>query len=184
MSEITRAPDVIEYWFAPQVQPLWFNATPEFDAELRERFMFTWEAAREGHLSEWTHNAVGALALTIVLDQFPLNMFRGLAQAYATEASARDVAHATITAGWDAQLSGVQKMFLYLPFMHSEILLDQDFSVQLFERAGLLENLNYARHHRDIVRRFGRFPHRNVALGRVSTAEEVVYLNSPEVFHG
>lgn len=120
----------------------------------------------------------------IVLDQFPLNMFRGTPQAFATEAASRAVADRAIRRGLDLKLEDAERAFLYPPFMHSEHLADQDRSAALFERAGLTANLGWARHHREIVRRFGRFPHRSAILGRTSTPEELAWLASEEAFRG
>ena len=111
-------------------------------------------------------------------------MFRQQARSFATENKARQVADLATDKGLDQSLSAEQKAFLYLPFMHSENLADQDKSVELFEKAGLTENLRYAKHHRELIQRFGRFPHRNRILGRESTAEEEDYLNSKEAFLG
>jgi len=181
---MTTPEQVIEFWFSGRVQPLWFHSTTEFDAELAERFLPTWQAARQRALSDWEDTADGALALVIVLDQFPLNMFRGRPEGYSTEAAAREVAGRAIARGFDASLDDAQKAFLYMPYMHSETLADQDRSVTLFREAGLTENLKFAEHHRDLVQRFGRFPHRNAILGRESTPQELAYLASDEAFHG
>ena len=126
----------------------------------------------------------GCLALVIVLDQLPLNMFRGEAESFSTEAQSRDVARHAINQGFDAQLEIEQRAFLYMPFMHSEDLADQDLGIELFDQPGLETNLRFARHHREIVARFGRFPHRNDALGRESSAAEIEYLNSKGAFTG
>jgi len=120
----------------------------------------------------------------IVLDQFPLNLFRGQPESFATEAAARFVADRAIARGFDRTLPPVQRQFLYLPFMHGEALADQERSVRLYQQPGLEEGLRFARHHHDLIARFGRFPHRNTILGRASTAEERAYLASPEAFHG
>ncbi len=176
--------DVLDLWFSERVRPLWFNATPAFDQELRERFESTWQLARSGQLEHWSYAPNGALALVIVLDQLPLNIFRGQPASFSTEAQARDFARQAIALGWDQPLRDEQKGFLYLPFMHSEALVDQQRSVALFEAAGLEHSLRWARHHHDLIRRFGRFPHRNAILGRPSTAEELAYLQSEEAFHG
>jgi len=176
--------EVVAFWFAEDVKPLWFAATPEFDKALRERFLTTYRAAANEQLQEWEETASGALALVIVLDQFPLNMFRGQPESFVTEAASREVADRAIARGFDQELPLEQRQFLYLPFMHSEALADQDRSVRLYEQPGLEDNLRYAHHHRDLIRRFGRFPHRNAILGRVSTAEESAYLASSEAFHG
>jgi len=168
--------EIVDFWFSDVVRPLWFNSTEAFDSELRERFEATWASARDGMYDHWAEEARSALALVIVLDQFPLNMFRQDARQYSTEAHARDIARQAIDNGLDQQLEAVQKAFLYLPFMHSEHLADQDRSVELYTAAGLEENLKFARHHRDVVARFGRFPHRNAMLGRDSSEEEIEYL--------
>jgi uncharacterized protein (DUF924 family) len=176
--------EILSFWFAARARPLWFRSTPAFDTELRQRFEATWQAARAGELSCWEQGARGALALVIVLDQFPLNIYRDQGLGYSTEAQARAVAARAIAQGWDAELDEAGKTFLYLPFMHSESLADQDRAIALYEAAGMTDNLAYARHHREIVRRFGRFPHRNDALGRASSAEELEWLASKEAFHG
>jgi len=119
----------------------------------------------------------------VLLDQMPLNMFRGQPESFSTEAQSREVAGRAIERGLDQSLPDNQKAFLYLPYMHSEALVDQDRSVELFERAGLRENLRWAKHHRGIVRRFGRFPHRNAILGRESTPDEIEWLASPDSFN-
>ena len=181
---LAHSADVVAFWFAPDVRPLWFAATPAFDDALRTRFLPTYRAAAAGQLTDWETTAEGALALVIVLDQFPLNLFRGQPESFATEAAARAVADRAIARGFDQALPPEQRQFLYLPFMHSEALADQDCSVRLYQQPGLEDSLRFARHHRDLIRRFGRFPHRNAILGRTSTAEERAYLASSEAFHG
>lgn len=168
--------DILRFWFSQRVRPLWFKSTPEFDDELRQRYQSVWGLARAGTYDHWELEPRSALALVIVLDQFPLNMFRADARQYSTEAHAREVSARAMDKGFDAQLTAEEKAFLYLPFMHSESLADQDLAVELYRGAGLTDNLRYAEHHRDVVRRFGRFPHRNEVLGRNSTAEELEYL--------
>jgi uncharacterized protein (DUF924 family) len=175
---------LLSFWFSEPVKKLWFNSTPEFDAELKEKYLHFLERAERGELDDWANDARGALALVIILDQLPLNMFRQQARSFETENKARQVADLATNKGLDQSLAAEQKAFLYLPFMHSENLADQDKSVELFENAGLTENLRYAKHHRELIQRFGRFPHRNRILGRESTAEEVDYLNSKEAFLG
>ena len=181
---MTDYQEIIAFWFSDRVKPLWFRSTPEFDGELRGRFLDTWQAASAGELDSWRRCAEGALALVSVLDQFPLNMFRGKAESYSTGERALEVAVEAIEKGWDMKLDKAHLAFLYLPFMHSENLDDQERSVALFEAAGLKDNLRFARHHRELIRRFGRFPHRNAILGRSSTDEELAYLASKEAFHG
>ena len=163
---------------------MWFNSTPEFDTELRDRFESVWQHAAAGKLDGWAETPEGALALVIVLDQFPLNMYRGDALCFSTEAKSRDIATLAIERSYDAQLTEDQKAFLYMPFMHSENLQDQDKAVELFTAMELDENLKYVKHHRKIIRNYGRFPHRNAILGRTSTAEETAYLESENAFLG
>ncbi len=186
MNEESRvsAGDILEFWFSPEIKKLWFNATPEFDTLLRERFLATYQAAAAGELDHWAEAPRSCLALLIVLDQFPLNMFRNTPQAFATEAQAQRICKEAVVEGLDKGLSKEQKTFMYLPLMHSETLRDQELSVSLFEAAGMPENLKWARHHRDIVKRFGRFPHRNAVLGRESTLAENEYLASKEAYTG
>ncbi|MGE3261660.1 MAG: DUF924 family protein [Bacteriovoracia bacterium] len=176
--------EILEFWFSPRVSKLWFNSTPEFDKELKDRFEPLLRRAIAGELSDWKNSAAGALALAIVLDQFPLNMFRGKAESYATGHLAVAVAKDAIAHGFDSTLPKSQLAFLYMPLLHSESMADQNQSVELFEKAELKGNIAFAKHHREIVRRFGRFPHRNQALGRVSTPEETAYLASKEGFQG
>jgi uncharacterized protein (DUF924 family) len=184
MATDADAQALVDYWFSEEVAKLWFNSTPEFDAELKLKYEPVLKRASQGELDAWQEDAVGALALCILFDQIPLNIYRKQAASFATEARARDVANYAIEKGLDAQLSQTQKIFLYMPFMHSEDIADQDRSIELFEKAGLGENAKYAHHHREIIKRFGRFPHRNAALGRESTSEEVAYLTSDEAFRG
>lgn len=168
--------EILTFWFSDEVKPKWFNSTPAFDDQLRNSYQRVWGLARAGTYDHWELEPEGVLALVIILDQFPLNMFRNDARQYSTEAHARKVADRAIDQGFDETLTPEQKAFLYLPFMHSESLADQDRAVELYDRAGLEDNLRYAHHHRDVIRRFGRFPHRNEALGRTSTREEMEYL--------
>lgn len=176
--------DVIDYWFAEPMRKHWFRSTPDLDARIRDRFGAIWRQAAGGELSAWMRTPQGSLALAIVLDQFPLNMFRGQADAFASEAQAIEVVLHAIDRGFDRQLPLEQLAFLYMPLMHSEDLEHQERSVRLFEAAGLESNARFARHHRDLIRRFGRFPHRNLIIGRPSTAEERAYLASKEAFTG
>jgi uncharacterized protein (DUF924 family) len=176
--------EILDFWFSDEVRKLWFNSTPEFDALLCERFEAIWVRASCGELDGWLQSAAGCLALIIVLDQFPLNMFRGQAQSFASEAQSREVARVAIDKGFDRDLDLSPRAFLYMPFMHSEELVDQQLALQLFAQPGLEDNLRFARHHHDIVEKFGRFPHRNESLGRESSEPEVEYLNSKEAFTG
>ncbi len=184
MSKAITPQMVIDFWFSPEVEKHWFNSTPALDREILERFEQLWISAAAGELDDWRNSALGALALVIVLDQFPLNMFRNQATAFETEQQAVTITLQAIDDGLDSALSGSQLAFLYMPLMHSENMKDQDLSVRLYEKAGLKANEKFARHHREIVRRFGRFPHRNAVLGRKSSTEEITYLESPQAFKG
>ncbi|MFM2317711.1 MAG: hypothetical protein RLZZ215_332 [Pseudomonadota bacterium] len=176
--------DILDFWYTPPMSEHWFNSTAAIDSTIRDRFETTWQQAKTGGLDTWQQTAEGCLALCIVLDQFPLNMYRGEARSFSTEQQAVAVAKRAIAQGFDRQLPTEQVSFLYMPLMHSEHLEDQDASVRLFTAAGLVENARFAEHHRSIVQRFGRFPHRNAALGRESTPAELEYLNSKEAFKG
>ena len=155
----------------------WYTPDDAFDAEVRRRFFGLWQHAAAGELSSWETSDDGALALVIVLDQFPRNMFRGDAKTYASDAQAREVAHRAIERGVDARIDPSLREFLYLPFNHSEHLSDQLRCIELTRAAGNAENLKWAEHHADIIRRFGRFPHRNRLLGRATTPEEQAFLD-------
>ncbi|WP_236025098.1 DUF924 family protein [Arenibaculum pallidiluteum] len=171
----SEAAGVVTFWRA--VGPrLWFAKDPAFDRRFRDCFLTAHEAAARGDLEDWAANPEGALALAILLDQFPRNAFRGTPRMYETDALARRIADAAIRVGHDRRVDPDMALFLYLPFAHSEASADQDRSVALAERLGE-PNLTHARRHRDIIRRFGRFPHRNVILGRAMTAEEQRYLD-------
>lgn len=176
--------EIVDFWFAEDTRKLWFNSTPEFDRKLCENYQSVWEQASRGELDHWMDTAEGCLALVVILDQLPLNMFRGGAQSFATEARSREVARVAIDRGFDQQLPVEQQAFLYMPFMHSEALEDQRLALELFDQPGLESNLRFARHHHAIVEKYGRFPHRNEALGRDSSAAETEYLNSKEAFNG
>lgn len=175
---------LIEFWFSDEVSERWFKSIPDFDRQLFERYSEIWQAAKRRELDDWCDTATGSLAMVILLDQFPLNMFRGSAKSFSTEAQSRDVARAAIDQGFDRELAAAQKSFFYMPFMHSENLNDQALSLKLFDQAGLEDNFRFARHHYGIVERFGRFPHRNKILGRESTDAEIEYLNSKQGFKG
>lgn len=181
---VAEPDQVLAFWFAEDMRRRWFRPTAALDDEIRARFLETLEAAEGGVLTHWANAAPEVLALAIVLDQFPLHIFRGQARAFASGVLAVEVALAAVARGLDAQLPAERRAFLYMPLMHSEQLQHQDLAVQLFAAAGLTSNLRYAHHHRDLIRRFGRFPHRNEMLGRTSTAEELRYLASPQAFHG
>lgn len=154
----------------------WFNKDTAFDDEIRRRFLALHEAAAAGKLTEWETSAEGALALLILLDQFPRNMFRGQARAFATDPLALAVASRAILNGFDGAFPDMRSFF-YLPFEHSEDLKDQERGLTLYKASGDADGLRWAEIHADIIRRFGRFPHRNAILGRVSTPEEQKFLD-------
>ncbi|MEH2523582.1 MULTISPECIES: DUF924 family protein [unclassified Bradyrhizobium] len=155
----------------------WYSRDHAFDAEVRRRFFGLWQRAAAGELSSWEASDDGAVALVIVLDQFPRNMFRGDIRTYASDAEAREAAHRAIDRGVDARIDPALREFLYLPFMHSEHLADQLRCIELQRAAGHTESLKWAEHHAEIIRRFGRFPHRNRLLGRATTPEEQAFLD-------
>lgn len=169
-----QASDVLDFWRAAGPER-WFRKDDAFDAQFRERFFAKHEAAASGALDAWADTADGALALLILLDQFPRNAFRGMPRMYATDAKAREVARRAVDAGFDRQVDAQLRQFFYLPFMHSEQLADLDRCVELTRALGQ-DSHRYAMHHRGIIERFGRFPHRNAVLGRPSTAEEEAFL--------
>ena len=175
-----RPGDVLSFWISAGPAQ-WFAAKPAFDEAIRLKFEATHFAAARGEYDDWQSTAEGALALLILLDQFPRNLFRGSAHSYATDPLARTVARRAIAAGFDKATEPLLRPFFYLPFEHSESLADQDEGVALCEalasEAGDEETLKWARLHRDIIARFGRFPHRNRALGRAMTAEEQSFLD-------
>lgn len=176
--------DIIDFWYSAAAEGKWFSSTPQFDAELKLVYEKTWQDAKEGKLDSWCDTPLGCLALIIVLDQFPLNMFRGQAKSFQTEDKAIRIAKYAIEKGFDQLLDKDKLAFLYMPLMHSENLADQDLAVSCFEKSSLTHNAKFARHHRELIRRFGRFPHRNAILNRESSQEEVAYLNSAHAFKG
>jgi len=167
--------DVVTFWRTAGPEK-WFAKDDAFDAEITRRFLATYEAAVAGELASWEEAAEGALALLITLDQLPRNMFRGSARTFAADPLARAVANRAIARGFDESFAAADRQFFYLPFEHSEAMEDQERAVALFRAMGDAEALKWAELHLDIIRRFGRFPHRNVALGRASTPEEVEFL--------
>jgi uncharacterized protein (DUF924 family) len=182
------AAEVLDYWFGvspdlSQRRHLWFDKDPEVDAEIRSRFEGLHEAACHGRHDDWLASPEAALALVVVLDQFPRNMYRDTALAFAADAKALACARAALARGHDRRLLPVQRLFLYLPFEHSEDLAEQRRSVQLFaaldEEAGMADAFDYALRHYCVIQRFGRFPHRNASLGRASTTEEGAFLEQP-----
>jgi uncharacterized protein (DUF924 family) len=175
---------IIEYWYAEEMRSHWFASTSALDNLIRDRYETLWEQAAVGQLDTWKETPEGCLALAIILDQFPLNMFRNQAKSFATEGQAIEVTLFALDQGFDKQISSDKLEFLIMPLMHSEKLTHQDLAVTLFAQYDLADNLRFAQHHRDIIRRFGRFPHRNAILGRDSTEQELAYLQSKEAFQG
>lgn len=169
--------DILAFWRDAGMSR-WYIKNDAFDAEVRRRFLGLWETARAGELAEWEGTDDGALALVIVLDQFPRNMFRGDRRTFSTDEQALAVAERAIARGADTRIDPDLVEFLYVPFMHSERLADQDRCVELFRTRGRPENLKFAEIHADIIRRFGRFPHRNLLLGRTTSAEEQAFLDA------
>ena len=176
------AKQVLDFWFLRD-RKAWFEKNPVFDEEIRSRFLALHEMALGRHLEAWKKEPKSCLALVILLDQFGRNMFRGTARAFAADPLARDAARAIVDQGWDKTLSPDERMFAYLSFEHSESLVDQERCLALMkEIAEFPETADlpkWAEAHLAIIRRFGRFPHRNAALGRASTPEEIEFLKQP-----
>ena len=186
MGRMTTPNDVLTFWFADRSHPErelhrdeWFDQDPEFDAEIERRFGSDVEAAIAGGFSEWEFSADGMLALILMLDQFTRNMHRSTARAFEGDRRALALAKAAIDKGFDQQVSPIERQFFYMPFEHSEDLTDQDKCCSLTATLKDPELSDYAERHRAIIRRFGRFPHRNHALGRISTSDEVEFLKTP-----
>ena len=187
-SEFPQA--VLDFWFGVPGSPehgkpreIWFKKSDAFDRTVRERFLSLYEQAAQGALAHWDSAPRALLALIIVLDQFPRNMFRNEPRAFATDSQALAAAERMVARGWDRELTPIERSFAYLPYEHAENLAMQERALELFGRlaqdAGLAEPLDWARKHHAVIARFGRFPHRNAALGRASTAEEVEFLAQP-----
>ena len=169
---------VLDYWLNTVGPDGWYAGGDDLDDDVRARWQDLWEAAEHGGLDHWVEGAAGSLAFIILTDQFPRNMFRGQAKSFATDAQARAAAHRALGAGWDMEVPEPERQFFYLPFEHSEDAADQALSVQLFTERLPSEpdNLHHARVHAEVIRLYGRFPTRNAALSRESTAAEAVYL--------
>lgn len=170
----SEAREFVAYWHEGGM-PLWFGKEPERDRRLRERYLPLYERAARGEFATWVESPEGALALIVLLDQFPRNAFRDTPRMYATDELARHVARAAVEHGFHRQVPVELQKFFLLPFAHSESVADQERAVAIATDMGAVER-ERAEHHRDIVRRFGRFPHRNAILGRPSTADEERYL--------
>jgi uncharacterized protein (DUF924 family) len=171
----TTPQDVLAFWRAAGPDK-WFTKDTAFDDAIRTQFLAAYEAAAARALA-WDDTAEGALALLIVLDQFPRNIFRGSARAFAADPLAREVATRAIARGFDHEVAVPERCFFYLPFEHSETLADQERCIALNRASGDADAVKWAELHADIIRRFGRFPHRNAVLGRTTTPEEQAFLN-------
>ena len=183
MNENSITPsDVLDYWFSEKSKQFWFASTPQVDNEIKVRFESVWEKAAEGEYSQWRETADGSVALIVILDQLPLNMFRSDPKGFQTESMAVEVALNAINNGFDEELNDEKLLFLFMPLMHSENIDHQNLQVYLFDKYNF--NLEFSKHHRDLVKKFGRFPHRNEILGRMSTMEELDYLLSDNAFKG
>ena len=185
--------EILEFWLGPEadrdqpssdISKRWWQKSPAFDRESAQRFGAAVEQAGAGALDAWSDEPRGRLALILLLDQFTRNIYRDTPQMYAFDAKAGELARQGVASGADQQLRVAERTFLYMPLMHQESLADQEHCVSLFEdlagqHSGSANNAQYARAHRDIVARFGRFPHRNEILGRSCTAEEEEFLKQP-----
>ncbi len=175
MSDVTPA-EIVSFW-RDAGPGRWWEKDEAFDRTIRSRFLAIYEAAARGELAVFEESAEGALALVILLDQFPRNMFRGSPRAFTTDPLARAAASRALARGFDQATDATMRTFFYMPFMHSEFIADQDRCVRLYEALGDAERLKHATVHRDIIARFGRFPHRNRTLGRDASPDELEFLN-------
>jgi len=184
---MTTPEDVLQFWFGTtdlgaemEKKEIWFRSTPEFDAEINDKFLQTWQDGADGKLDHWMDAPDSCAALIITLDQFPRNLFRGQGKAFSTDEKARLAARLIQDQGWDEKFSVTVQGFCNLPFMHSEELADQELGVALTLKRGPDERtIKAAEGHRDAIKRFGRFPHRNEAIGRQNTPAETEYLKDP-----
>lgn len=174
--------EILDFWFSQAISKHWFSSTPALDAEIKLRFEDVWRRAAADELDAWAKTPAGALALIIVLDQLPLNMYRGEPAAFASEQKAVAVSRLSVEQGFHNGMPDDRRLFIFMPLMHSENPDDQNLSVELFRTAGM--DTRWPEHHRSIIQRFGRFPHRNAILGRESRREELDYLASDEAFKG
>lgn len=185
-----RANAILQFWFGADlvhvpkvIQKRWFAKAPAFDAEILTGFVAVYRDAVAGALADWRHDPLRCLAYIVLLDQFPRNMFRDSAKAFGSDSLALEAARGAVARHFDGDVPPLARAFFYLPFEHSEALLDQEECVRLFEQwrdePELVRFCDAARRHREVVARFGRFPHRNAALGRTSSAEELDFLQQP-----
>ncbi len=188
-----RAEAILRFWFGDPADPqgeygqqrqVWFKKDPAFDATIRQRFLADYEQAVSGALEDWRHAPRTCLALVLLLDQFPRNLFRGSGQSFASDRAALGTAYHALDQSYDQQVLPVERVFFYLPLEHSENLADQDRSVALVRSLHATHpefdsTLDYALRHREVIQQFGRFPHRNELLGRTTTAAEADFLQQP-----
>ena len=189
MSDTSAIRDILDFWLLPLGDPghgktreLWWKSTPALDAEIAQKFGALLDKAAAGDLDHWAKSPDGALALILLCDQFARNIHRKTARAFATDAQARSIARRALAHFYPAAFPAEVRLFFYMPFQHSEDLADQELCVALFAALGNASNDKFAVEHRDIVARFGRFPHRNEAMGRPSTPEELDYLKTANRF--
>ncbi|MBE9247830.1 DUF924 domain-containing protein [Dolichospermum sp. LEGE 00240] len=186
---MSQATTILDFWFGHlndpnygKIQPFWFEKQPDFDAKVRDFFLEDYQKAVAGYLHDWMNSPETCLALILLLDQFPRNMFRDTPQAFATDWEALSLAQHATNKGYDRQLLAVQRWFIYLPFEHSENIGDQRKCIKLFQSLShdpySAKAIASAFQHKEIIARFGRFPHRNAILGRISTPEEEEFLAS------
>ena len=171
--------EIISFWFNEIEPKQWWQKSEEFDTLIENRFGTIHIQAISGELFQWRETSVGSLAEIIILDQFSRNMFRDKPESFAYDAMALTLAQVAIDKGFDKELSQIQRVFLYMPFMHSESQLIHEEAVKLFTALGIESNLEFEYKHKAIIDRFGRYPHRNAILGRQSTEEEIEFLKQP-----
>ncbi|AWK85426.1 DUF924 family protein [Azospirillum thermophilum] len=172
--------EIVDFWFDEAIKPYWFRRSDSFDRTVAETLGPHHERAAAGEFDHWMEDVDGCIALCILLDQVPRNIFRGTPRAFATDGMALAVARHVVAEGYDLECTADERLFLYLPFEHHEDQESQVLSCRLFrERVGDPEIVAYAERHREIIERFGRFPHRNAILGRESTPEEIAFLREP-----
>ncbi|NES21865.1 MAG: DUF924 domain-containing protein [Symploca sp. SIO3E6] len=187
---MSQVKEILDFWFGKpedaeygQIRKFWFTKNPQFDQEVRSRFLSVYQQAAAGELDIWRTSPYSCLALIILLDQFSRNLFRSQPQAFASDPQALNIAQYAINQGFDQQLLPVQRWFIYMPFEHSENLEHQYQSVELFsslkDDPNCASGIDYAHRHLEVIERFGRFPHRNRILGRESTPEEIEFLQQP-----
>ncbi len=175
----TTPETVLDFWFKETPPRQWFQKNADFDRQVEQRFGATLAAAAAGEFDAWLETPRGALAVVILLDQFSRNIYRDDPRAFDNDGKAQAITRSQVGKGADRQLESMERTFLYMPLMHSENAADQELSVELFEAWSNANTADFARRHRDIIKRFGRFPHRNKVLGRTSTAEEAEFLKQP-----